>query len=639
MEKSAPPGVAKKIEKRSLDQKDLELSSNDIPRRRAPPPPMPTSSFFDDFSNFPTTTSQVKFSDQFEKVQSLSLSVSKQHPSPPPRPPRSVTTASPPGIFKQRHGDNGLDSFPTPSAAVLFDDQDQKQKTEEESVDVKSTFLLAYPSSKQQEASMTTVLTTTSIATSKPNSDFQLIKPKDDYCVEYNSAPEQQSPVNANNPIKKPIPPPKRSPSIQTFYIVLWDFDGSINFPQGLKVKRGDQVLVHKLDNDWSDVSLGKLRGLVPTNYLSNGSQNATEVLPSRSSVFKYGKPAGYARDLIGIRSKDLSFGPVTDPVVRFTGKSSERIGERVFVYVDGKRRFELRMGIQGGVVVDAASSNFSNWDLKLLCPESLASESEKSCYHIRYEHVLPVSSNQEYSDDPVRFVECHLFVFNHYDEIIISDVDGTITKSDIGGHLNTTLMQKVGFTPNSYEHAGVAGLFWALKKLPVLVSPRIIYLTARPLNLCVETRQYLRNPKLNLPLGPCITDSTGYYQSARREVIDKSSHIFKSQYLIDDLKKCFEIANQGILKRNIFQVGFGNKSTDALAYQSAGVHPNLIFIIAKKSVTTPSFAAEFTSYEDPGIIPWIRENIYLFKLGKLPTDNIRMFGEVLVHVPNPHSQ
>lgn len=37
------------------------------------------------------------------------------------------------------------------------------------------------------------------------------------------------------------------------------------------------------------------------------------------------------------------------------------------------------------------------------------------------------------------------LFVWGAADIVAVSDVDGTVTKSDIGGMLNTTILQKAG--------------------------------------------------------------------------------------------------------------------------------------------------------------------------------------------------
>ena len=436
--------------------------------------------------------------------------------------------------------------------------------------------------------------------------------------------PELMTGANVDSPrlkVAPPPPPPKRSISGElAVKLVVWDFDGT-STQGGLTVRAGDKVNVVSSDALWCVVSYGKRSGLVPKSYLTDPppvdleqEERASERVPSRPLLLDYGKESGFARDLIAIRSRDGTTGTVTKPVVRFYGASArkEYAGERIQVFVDGRPRCELRLGADGMVM---EANGLYEWDLKSLAPHAVTDKSVHAL-HVRYEHVaagvLPT----------VRFAECLLFVWNFDDVVVVSDVDGTITRSDVKGHLNTTLLIKAGYAPNSYAHPGICALFSHLAK--ECFPCRFVYLTARPLDLCVETRTYLRGLKQDgkvLPLGPCITDATTYYGSLKREVIEKTSHLFKAKFLTEDLMRCFDLAGRDIVERPVFMAGFGNKDTDGAAYRMAGVHPVLTFIIDSRSVLTAGagYASKLLSYDDPNLLSWLSDMTKLFRNGKLP--------------------
>lgn len=77
--------------------------------------------------------------------------------------------------------------------------------------------------------------------------------------------------------------------------------------------------------------------------------------------------------------------------------------------------------------------------------------------------------------------------------KIVVSDVDGTITRSDVWGQL----MPIVG---RDWSHPGVAQLFSAVRK----ADYKLLYLTARAIGQADSTRDYLfgltQNEKMKLP-------------------------------------------------------------------------------------------------------------------------------------------
>ena len=69
------------------------------------------------------------------------------------------------------------------------------------------------------------------------------------------------------------------------------------------------------------------------------------------------------------------------------------------------------------------------------------------------------------------------IFLWDHTQKIIISDIDGTITKSDILGQILS-----------HYIHPGVTKLFNEIYKR----NYKIIYLTARAIGQYQQTRKFL---------------------------------------------------------------------------------------------------------------------------------------------------
>ena len=149
---------------------------------------------------------------------------------------------------------------------------------------------------------------------------------------------------------------------------------------------------------------------------------------------------------------------------------------------------------------------------------------------------------------------------------IIVSDIDGTITRSDVLGHL-------MPFVNQDWSHTGIAELYTNLYKRGYI----IVYLTARNIGQSFKTLKYLRSVKqqnYTLPDGPLITSPDTLFESFRREIIIKNPEVFKIQVL-RDLKSLF---GYGIF--NPIYAGFGNKDSDAISYRVVNVPKKFIFTV-----------------------------------------------------------
>lgn len=213
--------------------------------------------------------------------------------------------------------------------------------------------------------------------------------------------------------------------------------------------------------------------------------------------------------------------------------------------------------------------------------------------------------------------VECNLFLWKTSDKVVISDVDGTITKSDAMGHI-------AYWVGADWTQEGVASFFANIHRN----GYKIVYLTSRAIGQVNSTRDYLHKiaqddvpaprqstagsstgnaaalavtgaataaaggsadgtaasttpgsiatvdlSKSKLPPGPVITSPDRLFAAFTREVIQRKPQQFKIAALS-------EIRNLFPLSINPFYAGFGNRDTDEISYAKVGVPKSRIFII-----------------------------------------------------------
>lgn len=94
----------------------------------------------------------------------------------------------------------------------------------------------------------------------------------------------------------------------------------------------------------------------------------------------------------------------------------------------------------------------------------------------------------------------------------MISDIDGTITKSDLLGHL----LPRVGF---DWSHRGVTRLFTNIKANGYV----FMFLSSRAIAQASATRDYLHTLNQDgetLPAGPVIISPDGLFPSLYRELV-----------------------------------------------------------------------------------------------------------------------
>lgn len=161
--------------------------------------------------------------------------------------------------------------------------------------------------------------------------------------------------------------------------------------------------------------------------------------------------------------------------------------------------------------------------------------------------------------------LSCRIFLWSCHNKIVISDVDGTITRSDVLGHL----LPAVG---RDWSQVGVAGLYSQIERN----GYKLLYLTARPIGQASQTRAFLHNVtqgSAKLPNGPVFMSPNRLVESFTREVIRRKPQEFK-------IRALREVRSLFPLHYNPFHAGFGNRDTDVISYRAVGLIPQRIFVV-----------------------------------------------------------
>ncbi|KAI8933650.1 hypothetical protein NX059_009373 [Plenodomus lindquistii] len=160
-----------------------------------------------------------------------------------------------------------------------------------------------------------------------------------------------------------------------------------------------------------------------------------------------------------------------------------------------------------------------------------------------------------------------NMWYWHHSVPIVISDIDGTITKSDALGHV----LNMIG---RDWTHQGVAKLYTDI----VNNGYNIFYLTSRSVGQADTTRAYLNGvvqDNYRLPKGPVIMSPDRTIAALRREIYLRKPEVFKMACLRDIMQLFDKPSHQ-----SPFYAGFGNRFTDALSYRSVNIPSIRIFTI-----------------------------------------------------------
>jgi len=161
---------------------------------------------------------------------------------------------------------------------------------------------------------------------------------------------------------------------------------------------------------------------------------------------------------------------------------------------------------------------------------------------------------------------EHHVALLPPGSKVVITDIDGTLTTSD-----SELLMELADATyvPQQMAAADAMAQAWAAKGYP------IIYLTARPHILQVETRTWLRDR--GFPAGPVITAATLGVEPAGYKTV-------WGQRMVADFGW-------------VPVAAYGNADTDITAYAAAGIPKDATFIIGSLAGTSGTVAIDHNDF------------------------------------------
>ncbi|XP_053430536.1 phosphatidate phosphatase LPIN3 isoform X2 [Nycticebus coucang] len=157
------------------------------------------------------------------------------------------------------------------------------------------------------------------------------------------------------------------------------------------------------------------------------------------------------------------------------------------------------------------------------------------------------------------------IYLWKWDDKVVISDIDGTITKSDALGHI----LPQLG---KDWTHQGITSLYHKIH----LNGYKFLYCSARAIGMADLTKGYLQwvsERGCGLPKGPILLSPSSFFSALHRDVIEKKPEVFKIACL-SDIQQLFRPQAQP------FHAAFGNRSNDVFAYRQVGLPESRIFTV-----------------------------------------------------------
>jgi len=188
----------------------------------------------------------------------------------------------------------------------------------------------------------------------------------------------------------------------------------------------------------------------------------------------------------------------------------------------------------------------------------------------------------------PSKALHFDIYVYSARDRLVVMDIDGTITVSDVRGYVESVYLGRY-----TYVHDGVVPF---LRVLYESMSYQVLYLTSRPAAHAAETRSLLQNirdyvdgsgEELTMPPGPLFLNKESKTRAVYRELVSRSVATFKAEVLLK-VKALFAAA--GVAQP--FFMGVGNRPTDMQAYADVGIAYNAMLLIDTYSNLTAQDAA-----------------------------------------------
>lgn len=159
--------------------------------------------------------------------------------------------------------------------------------------------------------------------------------------------------------------------------------------------------------------------------------------------------------------------------------------------------------------------------------------------------------------------LEAEIYLYSDMDKLLVSDVDGTLTRNDIGGLYNN-------YMGANYLHDGYHELITGISNN----GYKVVWMTMRSLPMYEFSKRYIRE-QVNID-GPLLMEPEEFFQAIKKELMKKTDNI-----KANIMKNIRETYPEHI---NPFIGGLGNRENDAIAYLHAGIAPENVYIIDTES-------------------------------------------------------
>jgi len=183
--------------------------------------------------------------------------------------------------------------------------------------------------------------------------------------------------------------------------------------------------------------------------------------------------------------------------------------------------------------------------------------------------------------------VSMSLFVYSPRERLVVFDIDGTITRADVRGYLESVYMDRYDFV-----HDGVADFMTHLTREHKNVH--FIYVTSRPLEHLSHTRKLLSQNQG--PPGPVFMNPESLAAALVQEAVLKRSASMKTRYLAD-IRAVFTASSRTSSPMDTpFVLGFGNRDSDDQAYRKGALLSGQgVYIVDTNSVLRGEGGAVYT--------------------------------------------
>eukprot|EP00092_Neocalanus_flemingeri_P014105 GFUD01015214.1.p1 GENE.GFUD01015214.1~~GFUD01015214.1.p1 ORF type:complete len:335 (+),score=71.34 GFUD01015214.1:212-1216(+) len=183
------------------------------------------------------------------------------------------------------------------------------------------------------------------------------------------------------------------------------------------------------------------------------------------------------------------------------------------------------------------------------------------------------------------------VFLYDEDQKLVVTDIDGTITESDVRGQV----LPKLGITA---QHKKVVELFDKVDKN----GYKIVYLTARSMAQDEDTKEYIFKMLQNingysLPPGPVLFSPITFLSGLIAEVVTKTPDIQKTK-IMNEIWNMFKSQNNTNIEDTIV-AGYGNKATDTKAYVNSGIPLEAVYIVNPEGELKNEGTGDVTSYEE----------------------------------------